>query len=74
MDVITYRKGQQQPWEAQDFHPVTLERDGKSVTDWLAERSVQVIPATKKTPAFWMREIRRLSTDRNKRSSPCASV
>jgi len=61
VDVITYRKGKQVPWEAQDFRPCTLERNGKSVTYWLAERSVQVIPATKKTPAFWMREIRRLS-------------
>ena len=61
VDVITYRKGKQVPWEAQDFQPVTLERDGKAVTYWLAERSAQVIPATKKTPAFWMREIRRLS-------------
>jgi transposase-like protein len=49
VDVITYRKGKQAPWEAQDFQPVTLERDGKSVTYWLAERSVQVIPATKQT-------------------------
>jgi len=63
VDVITYRKGKQAPWEAQDFQPVTLERDGKSVTYWLAERSVQVISATKKKPAFWMREIRRLSKD-----------
>jgi len=63
VDVITYRKGKQVPWEAQDFQPVTLERDGKSVTYWLAERSVQVISATKKKPAFWMREIRRLSQD-----------
>jgi transposase len=63
VDVITYRKGHQVPWEAQDFQPVTLERDGTSMTYWLAERSVQVIPATKKTPAFWMREIRRLSSN-----------
>jgi hypothetical protein len=47
VDVITYRKGKQAPWEAQDFQPCTLERDGKSVTYWLAERSVQVISATK---------------------------
>lgn len=63
IDVITYRKGKQVPWEAQDFQPVTLKRDGKSVTYWLAERSVQVISATKNKPAFWMREIRRLSKD-----------
>ncbi len=63
VDVITYRKGKQVPWEAQAFQPVTLKRDGKSVTYWLAERSVQVISATKKKPAFWMREIRRLSKD-----------
>jgi hypothetical protein len=37
-----------------------LERDGKSVTYWLSERSVQVIPANRKRRAFWMREIRRL--------------
>jgi len=61
VDVITYRKGKQVPWEAQDFQPVSLERNGKSMTDWLAERSVQVIPANRKRPAFWMREIRRLS-------------
>ena len=63
IDVITYRKGKQVPWEAQDFQPVTLKRDGKAVTYWLAERSVQVIPANSKHPAFWMREIRRLSND-----------
>jgi hypothetical protein len=33
------------------------------VTYWLAERSVQVLSATKQKPAFWMREIRRLSKD-----------
>ena len=59
-EVITYRKGKQTPWDAQDFRPITRERDGKSMTYWLAERSVQVIPATSKLPAFWMREIRRL--------------
>jgi hypothetical protein len=61
VEVITYRKGKQAPWEAQDFQPFKLERNGKSVTYWLAERSVQVIPATRKRPAFWMREIRRLT-------------
>jgi hypothetical protein len=59
--VITYRKGKQAPWEAQDFQPVTREHNGTSVTYWLAERSVPVIPATRQRPAFWMREIRRLS-------------
>lgn len=63
VEVITYRKGKQLPWEAQDFQPVTLERNGQCVTYWLAERSVQVIPANSKRPAFWMREIRRLSKD-----------
>jgi hypothetical protein len=61
VEVVTYRKGKQAPWEAQDFQPFTLERDGKSATYRLAERSVQVIPATRKRPAFWMREIRRLT-------------
>lgn len=61
VDVITYRKGKQTPWDAQDFQPFDLEREGKSDTYWLAERSVQVIPANRKRPAFWMREIRRLS-------------
>jgi len=59
-EVITYRKGKQTPWDPQDFRPFNLEREGKSVTYWLAERSVQVIPAHGKHPAFWMREIRRL--------------
>lgn len=58
--VITYRKGSQTPWDAQDFRPYTVERDGQSVTYWLAERSVQVLPAQGQHPAFWMREIRRL--------------
>ena len=59
-DVITYRKGKQTPWDTQDFRPFSVERNAKSVTYWLAERSVQVIPANSKRPAFWMREIRRL--------------
>lgn len=59
-EVITYRKGKQTPWETQDFRLFSVERDGKSVTYWLAERSVQVIPANRKRCAFWMREIRRL--------------
>ena len=59
-EVITYRKGKQAPWDRQDFRPFNVEREGKSVTYWLAERSVQVIPANRKRPAFWMREIRRL--------------
>lgn len=60
VDVITYRKGKQAPWDAQDFRPFTVEHDGRTVTYWLAERSVQVIPGTRKVAAFWMREIRRL--------------
>lgn len=60
IEVITYRKGKQTPWDPEDFHPFNVERDGKSVTYWLAERSVQVIPAHRKRPAFGMREIRRL--------------
>jgi len=60
IEVITYRKGKQTPWDPEDFRPFSVERDGKSVTYWLAERSVQVIPANRKRPAFWMREIRRL--------------
>jgi len=60
VEVITYRKGKQAPWDPEDFQPFNLERNGKSVTYWLAERSVQVIPANSKRPAFWMREVRRL--------------
>jgi len=60
-EVITYRKGKQTPWDVQDFRPVDLERDARCVTYRLAERSVQIIPANSKRPAFWMREIRRLS-------------
>jgi hypothetical protein len=60
-EVITYRKGKQIPWDAQDFRPFHRERNAQSVTYRLAERSVQVIPANSKRPAFWMREIRRLS-------------
>jgi hypothetical protein len=59
--VITYRKGKQTPWEAADFQPCELEHEGQCATYWLAERSVQVIPANNQRPAFWMREIRRLS-------------
>ena len=60
-EVITYRKGKQTPWDTEDFRLFTVEGDGRSVSYWLAERSVQVIPANRKRPAFWMREIRRLS-------------
>lgn len=59
-DVITYRKGKQTPWDPEDFRPFSVARGRNSVTYWLAERSVQVIPANRKRPAFWMREIRRL--------------
>jgi hypothetical protein len=59
-EVITYRKGKQTPWDAQDFRPFHVERNAKIVTYLLAERSVQVIPANSKRPAFWMREVRRL--------------
>jgi transposase len=58
-DVITYRKGKQTPWDTQDFRPCSVAHDAKSVTYWLAERSVPVIPAQRNRPAFWMREIRR---------------
>lgn len=61
VEVITYCKGKQAPWDPQDFQPFNLERNGQSVTYWLAERSVQVLPASSKRPAFWMPEIRRLS-------------
>ena len=60
IDVITYRKGKQTPWAEEDFRPVSVAREGKLVTYWLAERSVQVIPARGTQRAFWMREIRRL--------------
>jgi transposase len=60
-EVITYRKGKQTPWDAQDFRPFHVERNAQSVTYRLGERSVPVIPANRKRPAFWMREIRRLS-------------
>jgi hypothetical protein len=59
IEVITYRKGKQTPWDPEDFRPYSVERGGKSVTYWLAERSVQVIPPNRKRPASWMREIRR---------------
>jgi hypothetical protein len=58
IDVITYRKGKQTPWDALDFHPRVVEHDGQAETYWLAERSVQIIPATRKGAACWMREIR----------------
>jgi len=60
IEVITYRKGKQVPWDPEDFRPFSVEREGKSVSYWLAERSVQVIAATGKRPVFWMREVRRL--------------
>jgi hypothetical protein len=58
IDVITYRKGKQTPWDALDFHPCVVAHDGPPETYWLAERSVRIIPATRNSPAFWMREIR----------------
>jgi hypothetical protein len=63
IDVITYRKGKQTPWDALDFHPCVVVHDGQAETYWLAERSVQVIAATRKCRAFWMREIRCLSAN-----------
>jgi hypothetical protein len=60
IDVITYRKGKHTPWDRADFRLVSFAREGKTLSYWLAERSVQVIAATRTRPAFWMREIRRL--------------
>jgi hypothetical protein len=60
IEVITYRKGKQVSWDPEDFRAFSIEREGKSVTYWLAERSVQVIPANRKRRALWMREVRRL--------------
>jgi Transposase protein/Winged helix-turn helix len=60
IDVITYRKGKQLPWDSADFQPWCIQREGLSQTYWLAQRSVLVTPAGKSGPAFWMREVRRL--------------
>ena len=59
VEVITYRKGRQTPWEVADFSPFQVERDGASLSYWLAERSVPIIAGNRQHPAFWMREIRR---------------
>ncbi len=60
VDVITDRKGKQTPWDPPDFRPVTFMQGDAPVVYWLAERRVQVLPATRHAPAWWMREIRRL--------------
>jgi hypothetical protein len=70
VDVITYRKGKQTPWDPQDFRPVTVMQEGKPVVYWLAERSVQVLPATRQAPAWWMREIRRLCPNGHRTAIP----
>lgn len=53
-DVLTYRKGKQEPWPAECFSEVEAEIDGQMVRYLLGERSVLV------QKGFWMREIRRL--------------
>lgn len=60
IDVITYRKGKQAPWPEIDFRDYRVERDGKEIEYQLAERSVCIIEGTRRRPAFWMREVRRL--------------
>jgi hypothetical protein len=62
VDVITYRKGRQTPWPQSDYRTDTLARDGSDISYQLAERSVLIIQKTRRQPAFWMREIRRLGS------------
>ena len=52
-DVLTYRKGEQEPWPEEDFLVQRKEMEGREVEYELGERWVQV------KEGFWMREIRR---------------
>lgn len=52
-DVLSYRKGKQEPWPAENFLVYQGEIDGREVEYELGERSVRV------EKGFWMREIRR---------------
>jgi transposase len=56
-DVITYRKGKQEPWPEACFSERVVQRDGATLTYRLAERRVEL------REGFWMREIRRLCGD-----------
>jgi len=52
-DVLTYRKGKQEPWPEENFLVYLGVVDGREVEYELGERSVRV------KKGFWMREIRR---------------
>jgi hypothetical protein len=54
VDVITYRKGKYEPWEADCFIKTSMQIDGQPVTYLLGERSIRL------GKKFWMREVRRL--------------
>jgi hypothetical protein len=57
IDVITYRKGNYDPWPSECFIEVNSHVRDKAVTYLLGERSIRV------RKNFWMREIRRLCDD-----------
>jgi hypothetical protein len=57
-DVLTYRKGKQEPWLEESFFVYRGVVDGREVEYELGERSVRV------RKGFWMREIRRRRGDR----------
>jgi len=65
-DVLTYRKGNYEPWPLECFHDVKVEVSGREETYRLGERSVRMLEKKRrrkgKAPRkeFWMREVRRL--------------
>jgi len=59
-DVLTYRKGQQEPWSEACFFPRVVKRGRREFTYRLADRSVQLRPNSPHSQGFWLREIRRL--------------
>jgi hypothetical protein len=57
IDVITYRKGNYDPWPEECFTEVESYVRGKAVKYLLGERSIKV------NKNFWLREVRRLCDD-----------
>jgi len=60
-DVLTYRKGNSEPWPEICFYEKETKISGKTVKYNLGQRSVKMIDNKKKQKKdFWMREVRRL--------------
>lgn len=57
IDVITYRKGNYDPWPEDCFTEVESQVRGKKVKYLLGERSIKI------NKNFWVREVRRLCTE-----------